>query len=307
MTGQNKWNEFFILYNEGLADAYDTAMESYTDEAQMRDPSFHEQVKNHVLNSMQAWYGKSYDRLDGKTPEEMIDSIATIEDMTGRFKQAAVFCDDEIPEYLKIKLGSFGGQSLEMLEEIALTPSWEGDYSKEETVPDAEQMASAAALKLLGEWQSEQSLHPVLAKFIKTVTPHELLADAFKSFILGIGEAAIPALIDALNNTGSNPEQQQGAFEYLIIALTLASTDCKSEETYSCLRSAFRSMPHKVIGAICIGDYGDPRGISLLKGYLDRNKGKFDRQEFYEILSSIKRLGGDISDVDDPFRDFSAR
>jgi hypothetical protein len=66
-------------------------------------------------------------------------------------------------------------------------------------------------------------------------------------------------------------------------------------------------MRHKVIGAICIGDYGDPRGISVLKGYLDRNPGGFDRQEFYEILSSIKRLGGTTSDIHDPFRDFSIR
>ena len=81
----------------------------------------------------------------------------------------------------------------------------------------------------------------------------------------------------------------------------------ESLTTFACLRSCFRGMQHKVIGAICLGDYGDPKGISVLKGYLDRNAGTFDRQEFYEILSSIKRLGGSIQDVHDPFRDFSAR
>ena len=66
-------------------------------------------------------------------------------------------------------------------------------------------------------------------------------------------------------------------------------------------------MEHKVIAAICLGDYGDGRAVPLLKSYLDRHIREIDRQFFYETISAIKRLGGDISDIQDPFRDFSKK
>ena len=62
-----------------------------------------------------------------------------------------------------------------------------------------------------------------------------------------------------------------------------------------------------VIAVICIGDYGDPRGIALLKGYLDRTVHTIDRETFYEALSAIRRLGGEINDIQDPFHDFTNR
>lgn len=303
----NRWNEFFILYNEGLANAYDKAMESIVDEARMRDPLFHEQIRNQVLNSMQSWYKKPFEALGNITPETMIDRIDTIEDVIAKMKMAAVFCDDDIPEYLKIKLGSFGTEAIGYLVQVAVSPSWQATEGKEEDTPSAELLGATIALKILGEWQVAEALDEIITKFIETQMPHELVADAFKIYITGVGEAAIPSLLNALSNACAKEESLSGAYEYVIIALTLVSQETKSDEVFACLRSCFRNMEHKVIGAICIGDYGDPKGITVLKGHLDRNAGKFDRQEFYEILSSIKRLGGSITDVRDPFRDFTTR
>ena len=302
----DRWNEFFTLYNEELARVYDKELDSYGQDDQTGDPDFQEQLRNQVLNSMQSWYGRRFDQLGQSTPEEMIDAIGTAEEAIGRLKAAAVFCDDDIPEYLKIRLGSFGESSVSCLLQTAMEPSWEGDYSKEEA-PSADILGAAVSLKILGEWQAFQTLDAVLPKFIHTATPQELIADAFKSYITGMGEIAIPPLRDALNAACRSGSTLEGPYEYMIIALTLVSQEHRSDDTFACLRSCFRTMKHKVIGAICIGDYGDPRGISVLKGYLDRNPGGFDRQEFYEILSSIKRLGGTTNDIHDPFRDFSVR
>jgi len=302
----DRWNEFFTLYNEELAAAYDKAMENISDEEQLRDPDFQEHLRNQVLNSMQAWYSQPAESLDGLTPESMIDGIGTLEEAMRRIASAAVFCDDDIPEYLKIKLGSFGTQAIPSLVKAALTPSWKADYDKEE-VPTAEILSAAIFLRILGEWQACEPQEDIIAKFIRTETPNELIADAFKLYISGVGEGAIPALIKALSAEGLEGRSLTDAHEYALIALTLVSQESRPDEVFACLRSCFRAMPHKAIGAICIGDYGDPRGIAVLKSYLDRNIGKFDRQEFYEILSSIKRLGGTTSDIHDPFRDFSTR
>jgi len=300
----NKWNNFFTLYNEGLCAAYERSMEMVTDENQMRDSLFQEQMKHMVLNSMQAWYKKPFAQLGNQTPEQMIDEIDTIEEAIDKLKLAAALCDDDIPDYLKIKLGSFGQQAIVSLTQLALEKSWEEGCAKEECPCESIQSASIA-LKILGEWQVVKPVEEIIAKFISTDQLHENIADAFKMYVLGVGEETIPYLVKALIDAYKQDNPLEGAYEYLIIALTLVSEEAKSDDVFECLRNCFRTMHHKVIGAICIGDYGDPRGIPALKGYLDRNEGKFDRQEFYEILSSIKRLGGTTSDIKDPFKDFS--
>ena len=98
-----------------------------------------------------------------------------------------------------------------------------------------------------------------------------------------------------------------GPFEYVIIALTEVGRVKPSDSIFLCLRECFRKMERKVIGAICLGDYGDGRAIPALKGFIDRHSDHIDRQLFYEILSSIKRLGGNVSDIHDPFGDFGNR
>ncbi len=304
MNNQQQWNELFILYNEELSSTYERAMDMITDESQIQNPHFHEQMRNQVLNSVQAWYKKSFDILGNKTPEQMIDEIETVDDVMNKVKLAAVLCDDDIPEYLKIKIGSFGQQAIPAIMELALIPSWEAGENQEDS-PGADILGACIALKILGEWQTINTIESVLEKFINNVMPHELIADAFKMYILGIGDESIPYILESLNTESLKNQGLKGPYEYLLIALTLVSQETKTDDVFGCIRNCFRTMDHRVIGAICIGDYGDPRGISALKGYLDRYQGKFDRQEFYEILSSIKRLGGDIRDIKDPFRDFS--
>lgn len=304
MDDRERWEKLFLLYNKELSDTFDKVMADCENEYQVNDACMQDRLRNHVLNNMQAWYNKPIASFGNKTPAEMIDAIHTIEEAVSCVKIASFSCDDDLPDYLKIKLGSFGADSIDHLLEIAKTPSWEGDYDSEKA-PEEEILCAAMALRILGEWQVEQTLDEILAKFVGTKMPDELMADAFKSYIAGIGDAAVPYLLRYLEEAFLRDDDLIGAYEYLIITLTLAAQETKDDKTFACLRTCFRAMPRKVIGAICLGDYGDPRGIAVLKGYLDRNEGKFDRQEFYEILSSIKRLGGDTSDIKDPFKDFS--
>ena len=45
----------------------------------------------------------------------------------------------------------------------------------------------------------------------------------------------------------------------------------------------------------------------MLKGYVNRNKDTIERDLFYEIMSAVRNLGGDISDIEDPFGDFDGK
>ena len=51
-------------------------------------------------------------------------------------------------------------------------------------------------------------------------------------------------------------------------------------------------MKNKDLGALCIAEYGDIRGISVLNNFLDNNKRSLQREVFFEILHCIKELGG---------------
>ena len=124
-----------------------------------------------------------------------------------------------------------------------------------------------------------------------------------KVMMLGLGEKSVPVLTDFMLNRSD--EEVTGPYEDMMIMLTHVGIKSPQNEIYQALRAGFRRMKNKVIAVICIGDYGDPRGIALLKGYLDRTTHTIDRETFYEALSAIRRLGGEINDIQDPFHDFT--
>ncbi len=303
MEQQKLWEEFFRLYNEGLASEYAKVMENLPDESKFNNPQAFSEIKQSVFENINDWYDMKFQELGNKTPGEIVDNIKNLDDATFSLDMAFENCDDDIPQRLKDKFQSFGDEAIEALETIAFNPPWEGRPEEEE--PDLSLVKSSDALKLLGEFKSISSVFEILAKFCETGKPDEFIADAVKDYFVYMEEGGIPALLDTLNSICESENNFSLPYEYLLISLTSAGRTNKIDEIYLCIRNCFRKMPEKVIPAICIGDYGDPRGITLLKGYIDRNQGNLDRQFFYETLSSIKRLGGQTDDIQDPFKDFS--
>ena len=95
-----------------------------------------------------------------------------------------------------------------------------------------------------------------------------------------------------------------GPCEDLVIILTAIGKANNSEEIYGALRTAFRWMKNKIYAVICLADYGDARAVPMLKSYINRHQDTIERDLFYEMMSAIQNLGGDIEDISDPFGDF---
>jgi len=303
MEQQKMWEEFFRLYNEGLADEYAKVMEKFPDESKFNNPEAFAKIRQIVFENINDWYDIKFQELGNKTPGEIVANIKIFAEATFLLNMAFENCDDDIPLRLKEKFESFGDEAIEELENIAFNAPWEGRPKEDE--PGLSIIKSNGALKLLGELKSTSSACEILAKFCDTKKPDEFIADAVKEYFVCLEEAGVQALMDTLNAVCESEKNFTVPYEYLLISLTSAGRANKIDEIYLCIRNCFRKMPEKVIPAICIGDYGDPRGIALLKGYIDQNQGNLDRQFFYEALSSIKRLGGQTDDIKDPFRDFS--
>ena len=290
----------FNAYNRALSDVYETVLDDVEQESELASPAFQEYLQNSVLNALQPWFSEPLEGLQDETPEAFFDSILSLEDALEVFDIAAEKVDGDLPDLFLLRLSAFGEDALEALIEKAFTHDWEKPDEMDEMDFHDLLAIDIAALRLLGLWKEVKSINPVLERFLNLEAPDEYLADGIKAYVQGFEEQIIPDLIAYLSEP-KNPELG-GAYEYLLIFLTDAGKIVPEEEIFQCLRASFRRMKNKVIAAICLGDYGDGRAVPLLKSYIDRHINEIDQQFFYETLSAIKRLGGEVGDIQDPFR-----
>ena len=220
------------------------------------------------------------------------------------FDEAAMIVDDEATPYpLVNRLKSFGDPACERLLKKVLDASWQPAEGEDENEFFVKFQPCVSAIRFFGAAEYEPAMEPVLERFCSFERTQEYIADSVKVMMLGLGDKAVPVLTDFMLNRSD--EDVSGPYEDMMIMLTHVGIKHQQNEIYQALRAGFRRMKNKVIAVICIGDYGDPRGIALLKGYLDRNTHTIDRETFYEALSAIRRLGGEINDIQDPFHDFT--
>jgi hypothetical protein len=133
----------------------------------------------------------------------------------------------------------------------------------------------------------------------------DFVADSIAGYIEAFPEVSVPFLtyiIETNEDTGL-----EGPCEDVVIMLTAIGKEHPSEEIYDALRRAFRYMKNKIYAVLCLADYGDKRAASMFKNYINRNQDTIDRELFYEMMSAIQNLGGDISDIHDPFGDFQKK
>ncbi len=295
----------FAEYNHELARIYEEIIAGFTNESDFGSMDFQSMLQNEVFNSMQSWFSKSIDGLEEGTPEGFFDSLLSLDDTMEVFLLAATMVDGDLPDPLMMRLGAFGEPATAKLLELALAGLWEKEVGQEDNDFRDSILPNMAALRVLGLWNIEAAIDPALDRFAAIPTPDEFIAEAMRDFLTAFGTPVVPRLISRLD--AACESGVVGPDEYLLIALTQIGSDNQTEEIYQCMRRVFRAMEHKVIASVCLGDYGDGRAVPLLKGYLDRHIHEVDRQFFYETLSAIKKLGGDIRDIQDPFRDFNQK
>ena len=295
----------FDEYNRVLGEVYDDLLNDVTDEATLASPQFQMHLENSVINSLQPWFSAKLEGLSAGTPEDFFDALVTLEDVMEVFMIAAEKIDGDLPDHLMLRVGAFGEASSAKILGMAMAHDW--SLQEDEDVPSFRDKLAVdlAALRVLGQWQYEPAVVPVLDRFCALPEPDEYVADAVKAFTVAFEGIIVPEL-EARLSAPINPGLT-GSYEYLTVYLTEIGRSEPSEEIFRSLKNAFRNMEHKVIAAICLGDYGDGRAVPLLKSYLDRHIREIDRQFFYETVSAIKRLGGNISDIQDPFRDFGTK
>ena len=289
--------KLFEKYNAVFAAAYDRLLNEDEKYSQMTADNAEEELRNVVHNTIQNWHSEPLSETTGNlTGDDVLAAVKTLPDALELARYAAAFCDDEFPDIVKIKLSAFGQPLIERLLDAVLTADFAQptDNVHENNIDLA---IVAEYLKLLADWQCDVCLEPVLSKFAAAGEPNEMLADAIRYFLAMFAEQAQPLLLDHLSRALEQNADLDTAGEYLLIALTDIGRELRSDAVFACLRDAFRKMTRKAIGAICLGDYGDGRGVATLRGWMERHSDYDDRQTIAEILSAISRLGGETGDL----------
>lgn len=162
-----------------------------------------------------------------------------------------------------------------------------------------------ASLRILAGRHDSTLIDDVLDRFMSYERTHSFVADSIAEYIESFPDEAPSKLIERLEE--HKDDGMEGPCEDLVVMLTNIGKEKKSEEIYNALRLAFRSMTNKIYAVICLADYGDDRAVPMLKNYINRHQTDITRELFYEMMSAIQNLGGDIEDISDPFGDFQKK
>ena len=184
--------------------------------------------------------------------------------------------------------------------------AWRDEEMKDEnTLFEMEFQKVKASLKILSGRHDASLIDDVLDRFMSYESTHSFVADSIAEYIESFPDESPRKIIDRLEE--HKDDGMEGPCEDLIVMITNIGKEKKSDEIYNAIRLAFRCMTNKIYAVICFADYGDDRAVPLLKNYINRHQSDISRELFYEMMSAIQNLGGNIEDIPDPFGDFQKK
>jgi hypothetical protein len=272
----------FESYNMAMEESYNRLFSSMkpADILQMNQ----EAMEPIIAQGLESWAETPLPELDSQSPQEFFAKEISMDAVIDLFIAGADICDGKLPEPLLKRLKSFGEPAVAAL--IKLVDSRPSEK-------DERYMAGVMAVKVLGEWKAEQAVALFLDLLGRYAGEDDLMAEEITGAVANLGAFAANPVISRLEAV----EVVGEAEEYLLQILMRIGKEKKSEVIFRCLKDTFRKMNNKVIGAMCLGDYGDGRAIPALRGYVEKNIGTIDRETFMEIKAAVQRLGGSIDDM----------
>ncbi|MEN6314303.1 MAG: hypothetical protein ABFD25_08670 [Clostridiaceae bacterium] len=276
---------FFDSYNAAYGRAYDSYIQETGTNFQGEADDNENMLDSFLKAEYAKWLCTPLEALSGETPQKFLESIDSLDALVEMFNYGVIACDDGLPESYIEKLRSYGEKAVDALLDTAALNGAEDDSD--------EMLAPLMAVKLLGQWRVSRAAEPLLKLLSSEDRGDGLLHEAIKDTLVCIGEPSLEAIFSALDSGTCSQE----TMEYLLMALADIGKKKRTDSIYIHLKKAFLEMPQKLIAASCLGDYGDGRAVTALRGYLEKRGQQTDKETFYEIISSIKRLGGRTDDL----------
>ncbi|MBO4680777.1 MAG: hypothetical protein J5623_02615 [Clostridiales bacterium] len=246
------------------------------------------------------------EKLGGKSLREYFDGL-TLEEKEEALEYSALNLDCGAPESLIASIAADDRESVrDYCSTVIGNSAWtEDELNDEDKLFEIEYQKVKACLDVLIAMKEFCFVKAVLDRFMSYHQTKEFVAESIKDYVVGAADVSIPILMDIIEE--NLEDGLEGPSEDIVIMLAEIGMAQPSEEIYQTLRHAFRAMKNKIYAVICLAEYGDDRAVPLMKNYINRHQDSIDRDLFYEMMSAIQKLGGDISDINDPFGDFTRK
>jgi len=274
--------EFYRLYNVLITKIH---KEILAGNEELQTENTVEEINKRLKEETAVWKDAPLAELGGITPAEFVEKAETLDEVLEIFRTGAQACYTALPYFVLEKLKSFGDDAVKAVEDMA--------FNLDIAASDMNYLISAVSVKLLGEWKVVRAVRGMIELLKQTADSNEVIAEAVKKALVTIGKPVINDLVEEINKA----EKIDEAGEYMMTALSEIGSGARSDEVFSCLKNAFRKMDNKIIGAICLGTYGDGRAIPALRGYAQKNIKNIDRFTFFQIRSEVTKLGGNMDDI----------
>jgi len=224
---------------------------------------------------MTEWANSPIEELNGATPSGLINGMADFKDVLDLFLYMVENADDEVPVIIIEKLKSFRDEAVSTLAGLA------GSCLENR----GNDIVFIAAVSALGSFKLRGAVQSLINLAYKVNDKGSEL-DHIEEALKNAGTCAIDPVLEALEG------KEMGTVEKMLLyVLASVGSKCKDDRIYQKLRLAFRTMDDKMPAVICLSVYGDGRAIPMLRGYLERT-GRIEKNLFYEIIGTIKNLGG---------------
>lgn len=262
-------------------------------------------LEKYFAEARENWYAQKQEELDGEVFADYLESLEE-EELLSFLRGFFEKLDYEYPVSLNPLIEKLSPRGRETYLGMILSISPEIDSSDDGRLEDLYLLRQL--LPLASVWQDDDVSRKLLDWYLEAENPNETTAEELGRYFRKIGGPAAEVLGERIREEVREKRASENGTDYLLQDLTYIckQDDALRGEAYLVLREAFRGMEQKQIAAICLGDLGSLRAIPLLRSYIERNYKSIERHLYYDILSSIQRLGGSTKDLPDPFGDFSA-
>lgn len=237
------------------------------------------------------WEDKSFPELGGLTPVQYYDSLDSIQDLLELLSFFMKRVEFKLPPKFELRIKGLDSNSISYLHDaLSVMKPGDGDAFSE----DQEAVLRMIEILALPEFTDG------LLNFLDCLDyeRHSKMIIKIMQIIQGIGKPALDQLIQAMERTGSSPDERMKLVYMAIIADI--GKDNKSEWIYRLLKDQFRRSADK--DKVMISDiltlYGDGRAVTAMREYVERNKRQLSKNNYLEFRSNIIMLGGSVGDLD---------
>lgn len=275
-----KAEKIFESYNDVIRKSYDEVFEKAKNPKEVEN-----KIEPVLKRNMNKWEMIPVKEVDKQTPQEFFNEIKDLNKLIDVFKKGAQICDMDLPSSLKQRLKDFKEESINEFKKISADKKLIRD--------DEKFLIPLAAIRILGEWKVDNAVDHLINILFKSDRSNELLMETVQKALIDIGQAAAEPVLNRLEGT----KDIDYTHKYLILVITEVGREKPSDRIYQCIQDTFSKMDDKVLGALCLGDYGDERAVPSLRKFLKLNTKDLDKATYYEIKRTIIRLGGDAEDL----------